>query len=276
MKRILSSLLCLILILSTMPFTTLTVNATDSTEEVIEVYTIEDLYNINNNMSGNYKLMNDIDMTEATAEGGEWNYMGNGWDPIGSNGAYYGTAFSGVFDGNGHKIIGMNIDITTKPSGTRYLYVGLFANNSGTIKNLSLTDGVVSAEISPYSGYVAYTGSICGYNSGTISNCYNNCPVSGYFDYTGGICGYSNTATIELCKNEGNVSSYCEYIGGICGYAQGGKILRCTNSGNAITTYTYTSYDVYIGGILGCSYNGTTISECYNTGNIYSDRKSVV
>ena len=265
--------------MSAVPFTTLTVNATEDTEDVIEVYTIEDLYNINNNMSGNYKLMNDIDMTEATAEGGEWNYMGNGWDPIGSNGAYSETAFTGTFDGNGHRIIGMHIDITTKPSGTENAYIGLFTKNAGTIKNLSLTDGFVSVETS-VSSYSTYIGSVCGYNSGIIYNCYNNCPIfgKGFYTYIGGICGYNNTANIELCKNEGEVSTACSrnsytHIGGICGHANTSKILGCSNTAYVQatqTTTTSTNNNIFIGGICGDINSTTTISECFNTGNISS------
>ena len=60
-----------------------------------EISTVEDLYTINTNLSGSYRLMNDIDLSEATAEGGEWDYSGNGWEPIGSNGIYGKTAFNG-------------------------------------------------------------------------------------------------------------------------------------------------------------------------------------
>ncbi len=44
----------------------------------IGVYTIEDLYCIRNDLTANYILMNDIDLTEATAEGGDWNYGSRG------------------------------------------------------------------------------------------------------------------------------------------------------------------------------------------------------
>ena len=47
------------------------------------IYDIADLNAINNNLSGNYILMNDIDLSE-TAPGGQWD-AGNGWVPIGSD-----------------------------------------------------------------------------------------------------------------------------------------------------------------------------------------------
>lgn len=45
--------------------------------------------------------MKNIDMSEDTAEGGDWNLTGHGWTPI--------DGFAGTFDGNGHRIIGMHI-----------------------------------------------------------------------------------------------------------------------------------------------------------------------
>ena len=103
--------------------------------------------------------MNDIDLTTYTAKGGDWDYAGNGWEPIGSGGAYKGSAFTGIFDGNGYEIKGMRIDITKLPSGTSDTsYAGLFANNAGTIKNLTVSGDIKS------SVYILYVGAICGYN----------------------------------------------------------------------------------------------------------------
>jgi len=38
--------------------------------DYIEIWTAEDLYNIRDNLSGNYKLMKDLDLTNETAIGG--------------------------------------------------------------------------------------------------------------------------------------------------------------------------------------------------------------
>lgn len=138
MKKVLSLLLSFILLMASVPVGTISAEALEY--DVIEIRTIAELYNINSNMSGNYKLMNDIDMTEDTAVGGDWDFMGNGWEPIGSNGVYGNTAFTGTFDGGGHMIIGMRIVVNNKPSGTGTVYLGLFANNSGTIKNLGIDE----------------------------------------------------------------------------------------------------------------------------------------
>jgi len=41
-------------------------------DDVIEIYTIADLYAVNNDLQGNYLLMNDLDLSAATAPGGAY------------------------------------------------------------------------------------------------------------------------------------------------------------------------------------------------------------
>ena len=76
MKKVLSIVLSVILLLTILPVGTIGAGAEET--DTIEIRTIAELYSINNNMSGNYRLMNDIDMTEDTAVGGDWDFMGNG------------------------------------------------------------------------------------------------------------------------------------------------------------------------------------------------------
>ena len=114
----------------------------------IQVSTIEELYAVRNDLTANYILMNDIDLTAATAEGGDWDYGGRGWNPIGSGDLYKGGAFSGVFDGNGHTIKGLRINLTNSnpPAGiAKDTYAGLFANVTGTVRNLHLADVDITA-----------------------------------------------------------------------------------------------------------------------------------
>lgn len=72
--------------------------------------------------------------------------------------------FSGVFDGNGHKLsnfINLNNSCTS--------VYGIFANNSGTIRNLTIDDGVFTAVTSEEVAYKS-VGMLCGVNSGHIEN----------------------------------------------------------------------------------------------------------
>lgn len=256
MKKALSIVLSLILLLSVIPVGTISAGAAE--DDVIEIRTIAELYNINNNMSGNYKLMNDIDMTNDVAVGGDWDFMGNGWEPIGSNGIYTNTAFTGTFDGDGHKIIGMRINLNNYPSGTGDVYLGLFANNAGTIKNLRIDSmGIVKNG--------SYIGGVCAYNSGTILDCFNEASISSS-TYSGGICGY-NHGNIYNCCNNANVSS-SGFSGGICGSSQGASsITNCYNTGNISSSNKSTTYS---GGICGDAYYAYVIRNCYNTGEIKS------
>ena len=94
--------------------------------------------------------MNDIDLTEATIEGGEYYNDGAGWTPIGTE----STPFKGIFDGNGHQIIGMNIS-------NRVGLVGLFgASESATILDLGIVDS--SIKVSNSSTSSSYYGGIVG------------------------------------------------------------------------------------------------------------------
>ncbi|MEE0958132.1 MAG: hypothetical protein UH734_08680, partial [Ruminococcus sp.] len=210
MKKTVSLLLSVLMVLSLFPMAAVSVNAEETAppEEVefTEVYTVEDLYMINYALDGNYKLMNDIDLSEDTAQGGDWDFGGRGWEPIGSNGVYSGSIpFTGTFDGNGYEIKGLRINVNSLPSGTGNAHVGLFAKNAGTIKNL-VVSGSVSAGLQ-----TLYVGAIAGYNSGVIENCVNAASVSAtYSKYVGGITGYTaNESEITRCKNTSSV--HCSY-----------------------------------------------------------------
>ncbi|MFI3228572.1 MAG: MBG domain-containing protein [Bacillota bacterium] len=117
------------------------------------------------------------------------------------------SALNGIFDGNGHTIVGLNIgssslfgtiatnaqfidttliDVTITASTSNF---GIVANtNNGTISNVNI---VYSADISAVTG--TFSG-LCYTNYGTISNCYVNADVTGatYINAGGlvGINGY--------------------------------------------------------------------------------------
>ena len=132
MKKVLSVVMAVMLLLSIVPVTSFAAK-TAVPEGYTGVYTIEDLYCIRYGLDKNYILMNDIDLTEATAEGGDWD-NGCGWAPIGENET---IPFTGIFDGNGHTIKGMQI------RGIKTKYAGLFGYVNGTIKNLIISEAVI-------------------------------------------------------------------------------------------------------------------------------------
>ena len=293
-KRIFAIFVAVAMIICSFP---LSASAAGEDEDYKEIYTIEDLYNVRDDLTANYKLMNDIDLTEATAKGGDYDFYGNGWNPIGSNDVYGDGEFSGIFDGNGHTIKGMRINITTVPDGTGTMYVGLFSNISGTVKNFSLQSEIyIKAEKSSYIGNVA---GFCSDN-GIISNItvYGNIMVNNYYSYiyTGGMVGYTDDNVIisNVCNNSNlTVNTYIRgvydesygarsYVGGITGYAYKNDIIH--NSFNEATisltipryksnlynhSYYYSTASGYASGICGWG-NYSNIYNCYNSASISS------
>ena len=114
-------------------------------------------------------------------------------------------------------------------------------------------------------------------------------PFSGTFDggghvinvnintsYYAGAFGYANGGTIKNLKVTGNITntsfSYTQnYIGGICGYADDNTIItNCSNTGNLFSNFNIQDYSpyTYIGGICGYATDNTSITNCSNAGNI--------
>lgn len=269
-KRLIAMLMAVMMVFTTMPMTSMTANAVTTNEDgYIEVSTIEDLYNIRDDLSANYILMNDIDLSEATAEDGDWSYNGCGWNPIGSGDVYGSNTFSGIFDGNGHSIIGMRIE----KSGSGYL--GLFANVSGRVSNLNIEN-------------VSITG---GTNAGAIAAAadgaiFENCSVSGSMNNTsnivGGIVGNATNVVINNCKNTANITGGA-YVGGIIGKADDSTVDKTFNTGTITAKYEigsfnetgYKDYSRYneAGGVIGKA-ETTTITNCYNVGNVSAITRS--
>jgi len=166
--------------------------------------------------------------------------LGNiAFTPIGNSDV---NNFRGIFNGNGFKITGLNVNIGTTTRG------GLFGYNSGTIENLgvigtvvggSQTGGIVGINFpgnsiirnSYFSGTVNGTnsvGGIAGRNDGTIQNCYNTATITGSSNSVGGITGENtNNAILISSYNIGDVSGTTN-VGGIAG--QNGGTSRIHNN----------------------------------------------
>ena len=201
-------------------------------------------------------LTEDITLNENVLDE-DGNLNGDGskfdqWTPIGSK----NNPYTGTFDGNEKTISGLYINSDAE-------YIGLFGciGNGATVRNVGIMDSYINGSGSSLDVYV---GAICGYNSGTITNCYNKGTVSGSssagdINYVGGICGY-NSGNVENCYNTGTVSgtSFINYVGGICGY-NSGTITNCYNTGAV-------SGNNEAGGV--CGHNNGTVTNCYNTGAV--------
>ncbi|MDR0747045.1 MAG: hypothetical protein LBE89_04040 [Helicobacteraceae bacterium] len=181
-------------------------------------------------LDGNYTLLKDIALDE-TGAGFEDTY---GWKPIGDS----SDPFTGIFNGNGHKITGLWI---YRPSED---FVGLFGRASSAVfKNI----GVEIANGKEVKGNDYVGGIVGGAMYSTITNSYTTGDVNGT-RYVGGIAGYTNYGTITNSSATGNISGGDYYIGGIVGYVANGSITNSYATGNI------SGGD---GGIAGMVYYGT-------------------
>ena len=188
------------------------------------------------------------------------------WTPIATSASPY----TGIFEGQNHTISGLYF----KQENTEE--VGFFGYNRGKISNVGILD-------SYFCGF-SQVGGVCGYNSSTITNCYNKGVVDGTADRAssfGGVCGCNlgiltncyntgivkgqlfvggvsgnNGKMITNCYNTGIVKGH-EWVGGVSG-ENSGTIINCNNEGKVSGT------EYYVGGVSG--ENKKTITNCYNTG----------
>ena len=97
---------------------------------------------------------------------------GEGWVPIGGHAASPG-AFSAILEGNDHTISNLYINLNTSgdDDGT---YVGLFANTSGTVRNLGLVDPYVKNTRSGAGAIFINSGALSGTipSGGSVSRVY--------------------------------------------------------------------------------------------------------
>lgn len=179
--------------------------------------------------------------------------------------------FSGIFDGFGHTISGLELDSAASHTGLfRYLTEG------SVVKNLH-----VKGSVSP-TGSSSAVGGIAGNNEGTIENCSFDGKISGS-DSIGGLVGINQlTGIIDGCTVWGSIHGN-HFIGGIAGDNYG-VIRDCENYALVNTTVEQNTIDFEditldsivnsesastvtdIGGICG---TGTgVIRSCANHGSI--------
>ena len=156
----------------------------------------------------------------------------------------------------------------------------------------------VTSEKGSIAGVVAYAGSSGGTSTSTITGCSNEGAVTGKGAIIGGVVASASGATITDCENKGEVTCsagtinvYTVFsVGGIAGsLSSNGKIIRCKNTGSVVSNIKSTGgiagrlagtmtacYNTAAvtgiyesGGIVGgIGAAGTTITDCYNLGNV--------
>lgn len=197
---------------------------------VVEIKNVQEFNKINENLSGKYVVLNDLDFKGARIT------------PIGSS----SKRFSGVIMGNGHTI--KNFSVSADSS-----FAGLIARNAGRIENITVSGASISANCAAAD---AFAGVVAGENTGTIMNCtVSDCSVNAKaidsnntegncrYAIVGGIVGKISDGDIENCVAEG-VSLY--------GYAK--KHDKAWSEGWSEAAF------VYVGGIVGEQVGGNVLS----------------
>ncbi len=251
-RRALSLLLTLLMVLSLVPVSVISVYAAEepklNDDGYYEIETYEDLCWYRDQVNAdridiNAILMNDIVVNENVLD--DEGNLNDGtflkWEGIGDN--FNGptlVGFYGIFDGNGKTISGIY---------TNFSNGSFIRQNYGVIKNLNIVDS--------YFGGASFCGN---YNYGSIINCSSSATIYNTSISMGGIC-QTNDGLVENCTFTGKIitrTSDSWYVGGICARNYS-TILNCYSSADV------SGYSGF-GGISGP--NNGTVENCCSTGNV--------
>jgi len=209
------------------------------------IATAEDLNDIGNrpeDWNKHFILINDVNIAD---------YAGTAFSIIGD----ISNPFTGVFDGQGHRVR----NFTWTSSGTQLIGLFGYVGYGGQIKNLGMENVSINA------GNGSYVGGLAGLNyHGTITDCYSTGSISGTGTKVGGLvgCNYSGFSTITGSHFTGSVSGDYE-AGGLVGRNYG-QITNCDSTGKV-------TGKIYVGGLVGANYNNGSVSTCYSRANVSGD-----
>lgn len=230
--------------------------------------------------SGYFIMKSDIDLS------GKPNIL-----PVGRGidlglGDFEGVTFSGVFDGDGHVVSNVTMDLSNSD------YVGLFGyiDYDAEIKDLGvvnvnivgrtyvgglaarnvgmITDSYATGEVTGSN----YVGGLVGNNDYIVWDCYSTSLVTGN-ESVGGLVGwnfsreirdrpgYFSYATVRNSYAKGDVVGIGNYIGGLVG------------EGFGTIDNSYSNGDVSgagaVGGLVGKSFYRSSFKHCYASGMVY-------
>ncbi len=196
-------------------------------------------------LNDRYRLIADLDFTGEPP-----------FEPIAPANA---RSFTGVFEGNGHTLRGLQIGSPTNSHAALFGWVGAGA----VISDLRLTDARI-AGMSTVGGIAARNagrilrcsvtgqingllevGGIVAINSGIVEDCQNAAVISGRDD-VGGIVGTNPKGQLRRVQFNGRVEALpsSHHIGGICGWNDSGTIEDATASGSVTGGHR-------VGGVIG-------------------------
>ena len=248
-------------------------NATNYTSHFIEngavsdqgiaymlVNNVNDLQNIQSNLSGNYALGKDINASSTKTWNGGKGFIPIGYDDLTPFSTLY--TFDGIFNGNGKTISNLTIKQNFSRDTDGFFETALFGENSGYIHSLN----VEKASVSSLKGEndVAI---LVGMNFGTISDV----RVSGtitvgnefdeYFTFAGGVAAFNSGAISRATSNITTNVSGRAVVGGLVGM-NFGSIDQSASFGT-VTGGTL------VGGLVGGLFGPSNITNSYSRANVY-------
>lgn len=214
------------------------------------------LEGVEQNRSANALLTADINLS-----GYQWTPIGYALDTSGYSG--WEAGYSGVFDGQNHRIENLYIDRDSSDENIEYA-IGFFSFVSAAqIRNFTLSGSVtvrqkerdrmvaaVAAEVGQK--YLGGIGSDAIYHDTYIENVHNQCDVTLVMD--------EGADSTKIGTKGGSAYGIC---GQICGH-----VIGCSNSGDI--TAVNTGSDTQVVGI-----GGNYIQNCYNTGNVTNSNSGI-
>jgi hypothetical protein len=236
-----------------------------------QIVTASDLDSIRNNLTANYKQMNDIDLSGYA-----------NWVPIGYIDETSSDSLLGNYDGSNFSITGLTINRPTTDN------VGLFSNIGDylcvslyEIKNINIENANLTG--------LERVGALTGYANAKITNCKSSGVVNGFCE-VGGLIGKTNEQRNSYedhlydlieCSSSCDVSGignqeyyewYYYYIGGLVGHLGNYHTEKCFATGDVIVSINDYGSDT-IGGFAGHIYNYVNVQivvkNCYSMGNVH-------
>ena len=184
---------------------------------------------------------------------------------------FYIPYFAGEFDGNGHKIsdLSLNLDFVSQVGLFGYLVpdgriTDLVVENVN-ITGLYCVGGLVGESPDGSLSHSYTTGSVAGESAvgglvgenkfGTVSNSYSTSDVTGR-SLVGGLVGH-NLDTVSDCYATGAVTGE-ELVGGLVGYQLVGNVSDCYSTGTV-------NGEELVGGLVGQNVEGTVNNSFWDT-----------
>lgn len=270
------------------------VDADDDGDGLIEIFTIDDLYDVRYDLTAddgskqgapaggftgyelvnNLNFSNDSDYEDLTLKSEV--ASGSGWPAIGTS----NNSFNTVFEGNGFVISELFINRTTEYNGLfrttgvlaeirnlrveiRYLAggnftAGLIGSNRGDIFDCSVSGQIIGS---------AYLGLLIGrHREGIVERCFTEGVVDGSGSYVGGMIGSTGYNSSDRPEVNYSYSSAAVDAGSNTGGLVGGRQYASFSIQSCYATGTVNSTSYYVGGLVGTG-NGI-IDACYATGNV--------